>query len=612
MNNESAYLHYQMVSGQLPKTQLYPVEEYPIDKIPLYGVVSGIEDIDFFDAAMVLKHAYDLKSDKNVVEAINKNSFLVNYIGDDIVINGELSYKVYSPMNTQNNDHSIFARLTVDESKIESCEYYIDLIYTYFITQFDEYKYDIERFEFRPFDNERVKKHSLSVYEEKQSVIEDLFSTFRQKVSGLFNSAFDEEQEEDLQMEVDIDALSKASNDFQKKSERVDEHYIEARYFVCSINVIYLFEYVLGIINSTESLDKSVHNKLKIYEQKMKAIRKHIDRALCRNLDLGAIDLEEYRNLVDIDFLLIEKEKNQNEKEQTEKTINLINSSFKAICKLIDEKRIHDALLKLSSLRDKVNESVGEGISDHIIGIIEQNYQITNKLLIERSDDKSVKYQKANDYIKQILGENYSLVPVDSLKILITAECLFLDFSDLSDNDFEYSGISLLYFQAVESLFNVLIWNDYSSNLKGIIINEKPFVNLYVKSDFDNETSYYLPTDSKRFYLDKGNIVDNCMLGTCAHLLKKVFNKETRGFADFFAKKMNYEGADDLYSLQGFYTKMGRMKEIFFTAAALRNKSAHGREHIDYMECKSNRELILGGNGQNEGLLNHLFKFYKK
>lgn len=163
----------------------------------------------------------------------------------------------------------------------------------------------------------------------------------------------------------------------------------------------------------------------------------------------------------------------------------------------------------------------------------------------------------------------------------------------------EYSCISSLYYQAVESVYNKIIWTDYADLLNKLKHKNGWFTSLYIRKTLPPECQDYLPDGDTKYYwnADQKRITHILTMGTFAYLLKNITSETSRSlihFSEHVDKVFNMSGiGKQSQEYQRYQHKIDELYRKIKRAAPRRNNASHGEEPLDLQECQEDRKIVL-------------------
>lgn len=214
--------------------------------------------------------------------------------------------------------------------------------------------------------------------------------------------------------------------------------------------------------------------------------------------------------------------------------------------------------------------------------------EIANKLITTSNENKQTKILEAD--IDKVFNSNkgYSIVRDEIISTLTTAEFLYKKYilEQAPDVNWDYSFISILYYQVLEKSLNILIYKPYIQEIGNGPFSEKDIQNYFGKARCSDK--------KKNNFFAK----DSLELGVCGFLLSEA--KYSNNFSRFLRKK--YPN----YNLINIEKIADTLKN---TISIRRNDAAHPKL-IEYKVAKEDKLYIYSGNSYKESIeLHDMFEF---
>ena len=212
--------------------------------------------------------------------------------------------------------------------------------------------------------------------------------------------------------------------------------------------------------------------------------------------------------------------------------------------------------------------------------------------------------------IKDNLGTKYNHLTENVLKPLSTAEFLYNNYVvSRKIEDFDYSGISALYYQSLEALFNEIIWKPYAEKLNHLNTNRNgSFYQIY-SSDEDIPKEYigYLPKYNRSYYIDSKNkqITTHLNPGSCYHIINDAYNNKHLThwnhhlLETFGLKEVTVDFITAIYDIAN---KMSTYDN--------RNQASHGGNTIDSDQCYLDKVIVYSSDGTSTGIINKILNLF--
>ena len=274
------------------------------------------------------------------------------------------------------------------------------------------------------------------------------------------------------------------------------------------------------------------------------------------------------------------------------------------------------------TFRNKINSFPDCDLKEFVIELVDEESLYLNESLIKNNSGKD-KFVQYKETICDYIGSASNILPEKTKNTLATAELLFSEYAvqDYASAGFDYSCISALYYQAVESTYNELLWAKYANMLNELQSEDGiQFTKMYFDNRIQNlpeQFCGYLPTDgkSKSIIRDKDwSIKCELTIGGMQKMLSYVISGEDsqlKGFSNFINETFNYT---DIPSTSLIYREFKRKIRIFCgqleIAIDRRNAASHGQTPIKLGECKKDKLLVLSNiEGIRNGSLGLIMMF---
>ena len=394
----------------------------------------------------------------------------------------------------------------------------------------------------------------------------------------------------DFYQKIDDDAqLFFAVNDLEQEGKIEESKHLKSedaskRISQCANSLYLLFSTVKEINNNGITKD--------CFSNEVKMLRKDIVD-ICDQLYNGESDAF---GVLEGNILLDSAKMNSFERENENKLLKLI---------------LKTALDKLNGLGTKeVLECRQESLRTEALLeskelIDEFTREFSKKLMCSIPNNLETYYKR----IKQEIGNKYELLPQEALHELASAEYLFdLFVRNKAPDDFDYSGIAILYFQAFETAYDELVVSAYSKWLKERHVDELIITVAYPsQEDKDNNKLKSYKRNVATFFNTDFNIKSFCRkngrekdlvsfleIGTFRYFI------DVRGCLD---AKEGEPGCQLVYYLQNICFKKPINLELLESfldalnnAIEPRNKAAHGLTKIQKNEVIEDKTMVYDGN----------------
>ena len=392
--------------------------------------------------------------------------------------------------------------------------------------------------------------------------------------------------------------IAEMKKDFETIKD-FSEQEASVKQLVISINMIYLFarsiEIILGnkhfsLIEDEEQAKKLKNSLLKIETQLINAVYgDNIDK------------MYDYRDKEGVSTERLTQEEQFNDRMSNESFANILKYGIEEIINASQKNSIDEILMAKRKIIKSVSESPicyeKSLYADWLDKVVRD---LCNRLveLCKSQSDNFDSYK--NDLLKE-LGSKSSILPYKTIDSLITAEMLFDKYANMefAEKGFDYSCVSTLYYQALETAYNEMIWKNYSKFLDDVVVEDYKLVGFgedYFKNS--SEAKKYLGSDYSQFvfYRDKkpNGFKKECMYQTFQILLDTAFNKnDAEYFLDYFADIAGFESAVSMKDDRKFMAICKDFISDFHASVKNRNKASHGGSIISLETCKEDKNNVL-------------------
>lgn len=393
-----------------------------------------------------------------------------------------------------------------------------------------------------------------------------------------------------------------------------------------SINIIYLMCDALNIyISSTKNTDLDQIHQLNDLRIKLLRVEDCLTHKLYSNGKIDAVNMLEYREKAGINAVFLSKKERIEEKYRNSIFSEVLKSSIDDLIVGLEKKNIQQLIETKTQIIKEIRRCPNCDDKDYYASWLDSISEKVCQQLILKSEGKS-NFQKYRSAIKSKY-EKYDLLPSSTLDSLATAEMLFDLYAspEYSQNGFDYSCISSLYYQAFENAYNEMIWRKYSDKLNNLVINGRKFTDVlksYENCDLtSNDYLGYLDSESKnrRYYLNYGNKVakvqERCMYKSFSILMKNVVpSSKLNYFCDFFAEVVGFASTDIMLNDSVFLAKCAEFADYVENASGDRNNASHGGIYISLEQCEKDRrtviKTVLDAEKGDLGLIQQLLDLY--
>ena len=205
------------------------------------------------------------------------------------------------------------------------------------------------------------------------------------------------------------------------------------------------------------------------------------------------------------------------------------------------------------------------------------------------------------------------MMPEKVIHTLATAELLYTKFAtnEFSAQDFDYSSISALYYQAFENAYNELIWGEYANYLNNVLMiggvryttlltRQHRIRNAGLFSSSDPGYGFLPPRESDWLYYSHfdGNtritsVNATCMYKSFAIFIEANIANDLPGFYDWLAAKIGFTDRRTMVTNIAFSGLLNRFRTDMSAAVDNRNNASHGGSEITMAQCSIDRDTVL-------------------
>ncbi len=379
---------------------------------------------------------------------------------------------------------------------------------------------------------------------------------------------------------------------------------------VVSINAIYIMTVMIGKLLSRGMIEEP--EKFRDINQRLIKLDKFLIMKTYNPLDIDcmdSVDMQAYREIKGIAVSETEmlRRRITRSELQSMSLLRFACNKIREIRENLDDMD-HEKAIKLK--REMLSELQGfpDGEpKEYLIDLIDETNRLICDALIKKESQKA-DFESYKEKISQWLGPGVNKLPTESIIALTSAEMLYAEFSTRQnkESDFDFSGVASAFYQAVESMFNKLLWGKYAKTLNNMSINKKRYPLQYRDINFNEkvpkELQGYLPLKDKRFYLEKHgkgkNIVSFLMVGSIMNLMRLITvdqSQEVCHFREFVDREFGH-GKESKTSEEylSYSKKLEALYRKFETGSPKRNNDSHGYMLIDYASCEEDRRIVLG------------------
>ena len=247
---------------------------------------------------------------------------------------------------------------------------------------------------------------------------------------------------------------------------------------------------------------------------------------------------------------------------------------------------------------------------EDIVFLEECSAKILDRIQEKISEDSLIRIA---DNLRATLGtDKGTCIPDNVIHTLATAELLFNRYATekYAAQDFDYSSISALYYQAFENAYNALIWHDYAQLLNNHTINGMLYTtildrtrNLYDGYGAFSNAVGFLPSKSydRHFYVSYRNsqrprtlVDESCMYMSFGIIMEKICpNSSLPKFCEYFAQKAGFNDVTTMVNDNHFMSACDQFATEIKNSAENRNNASHGGNQIDKNQCTQDKKTVI-------------------
>lgn len=369
---------------------------------------------------------------------------------------------------------------------------------------------------------------------------------------------------------------------------------------VVSINAIYILENVIGKVIDTEGIVLVKRDELKKQQRILNKLetmlisKVYIDADLLADSGDAHESMQDYRERIQIDIRRIETD---NAASINRDIVVLVNKTIESI----EEAGANGDSNALIEIKNEFKRSISKypdtEITEGVYSLVEKVSELVSRNLIHQQKN-SVDFKNEVERIHAAYGDLYSCLPDTTISTLATAELLYSQYATehYAHNGFDYSSISALYYQAVESTYNTIIWSKYAARLDMMRCDNIWFAYRYRKGTLPQEYVGYLPLNNQSYYLADGRIKKQLTMGTFEHLLLEVTSNKNglRYFQQYLDSLFGYDGvAKESNDYKNYRLLIDRLYGLIKETTPRRNNASHGFSSISQDDCRIDREKVL-------------------
>lgn len=307
------------------------------------------------------------------------------------------------------------------------------------------------------------------------------------------------------------------------------------------------------------------------------------------------------------------------EKLEIEENLAIANDKENSFCSFLDllsdeiqgkyeidellRKRIEWLSIAKASIKNETYEKVEKIIS----------VPIAKKLTSLSLKKHSADFVFCKDKIRRILGSKSYMLSEEIMNTLSSAELLYDEYAVMNPmENFDYSGISALYYQALENTYISLFWSEYAKRLNEYEIDGISFVKLYKEGDC--RAYGYIPKGVQNrkvnsIFIDGNCVKESCTFGAFTAFLKMIRMEESTkdGFLTLVSQIFGFSSYKEMFYNQSFVEHLTLFRDKLGQSTQNRNNASHGTEIIKVQQCEKDKITILAEERHNTIGLIHLF-----
>ena len=391
--------------------------------------------------------------------------------------------------------------------------------------------------------------------------------------------------------------------DFANNRLNPDKIYERAKSAVLlgSANAIYLFAKTLSILNETKEL-LDIKSQLPDIDSIISGLTS-IERSIVRR-GYTSDNIFEYRIDKGIDYSKIELL--ESKRDYSQLLMHIQNS--------IESASDYESLLQLRTELSIVMESIPDDEKKYYFSDYSEKIEVYHKYIIETCQkDDPADYSLIKERIKDSFGDNFDSIAPTVIQPLCSAELLYERFvcdESLTDQ-FDYSGISSLYYQSLEELFNTLIWEKYIDYLNSLTVQtaSASFKEMYTNNEWlPKEYMGYLPASNRKYYINSSNeLVSRFMPGSTYYLLNDAYiEKRLPKLTLCIGNIFNINKSSQKDKWDNYILLMTRITKLLETGNK-RNEASHGGTIVTREQCIQDKSIVFSANnGEGLGIINLL------
>ncbi len=578
-------------------------QKHVLDEFTIYSIFSPYS----FSNVLISYHAFLIDSSNRYLELLltSLEGFIKNNLGPENFNNDLMP-----------NHNTIVERLIRVSNLI--IEFYETHEETIKVLRFDSIQnedtlsgqeYDYEIFRLLGYKEQKMIEENIAAI---TAIDPDDFSDFIEDyVFALLGEGSIDEVRGDFQKNL--------PNDF-KDEDKLYEQTISNR-LVVSVNAIYILVKTIEKLLDRHIIEESqreevyrINRRLSTIEQTVVVNSYWVPMLSCLDRE-DREKIDEYRLRRGIDSSKIEL------KNEALKQVTLFNLVKSSIQDLHNEALSSDFdFYKVSEIKGKLRKKI-EGISDSVtkdfvVDLVDQESQFLCKKLVSLNSGTD-EFSKAKMFLKGNMGALFNHLPEKAADTLTTAELLYSKYAnpEYAEVGFDYSCISALYYQVVESMCNELIWSEYANHLN----NLSNFSSLYSEfKELPPEWQGYLPLTKRGAYFEKGKIANVLTFGAYTALFTDIATRgehKLHGFRVHVDRTFGYINLKGTSEYEKYQKKIDDLQRQMYYAKPKRNHASHGEQPVSFKECENDKRIVLSDVDNIRrnylGLIRQFFSLYR-
>lgn len=385
------------------------------------------------------------------------------------------------------------------------------------------------------------------------------------------------------------------------------ENRVEASQLLVSINIIYMFCSVLRIAITKGLIESSHVAQVEKIRKELLNIEETINQHAYSELSFNEKKMNAYREEKGIDYAQIAEREGEIEDYRREILKQHFTEYIEEICSNLDDENIEE----LMDIKDAINDEIKQlpicGESEWYADFVDRYVVRICDAIIKRCMNKKRGLNDTKISLMSVLGANHIKLSDKPKSSLVTAEYLYSKYaSPAYADDFNYSCISALYYQSVESAFNELIWKKYADYLNNLCVGKKGFCEVLRESK-EIELSApdfcgYLDSDpgNRKYYTGyikrkKYGVKEECVYGSFVKMLQQLNVKSKLSkWCEFFAREVvGFASCNDMFKDSVFMGMLAEFTNSMDEATRNRNRASHGGYSINLDQCTMDKKCVL-------------------